>query len=348
MADVSDVVKVRITRDTTAVARASFGIPLLVGEFADNKLGSSFGRAQSYSSLAEMYDAGWGTGDNLYKMAKAIFSQSPKVSKIVVGRKDSGDSDWEETLIRISTADNTWYTLLVDTNADQDILNVAAYIEAVKKMYFAQVTDSDIVSAGDTDVAHALKVLGYDRTVLIYHANAKHDEHAGAAWVGEGLPWDIGSSTWAYKTLKGVTADTLTSAQEGFALGKNCNIYTTTAGVSITREGKAVSGEYIDIVMGLDYLESRLQENVYQAIVGNRKVPYDDGGITAIGGIVQATLNEAATKGILQADSIEVTVPLYKDIEQADRINRKLPDVKFSAVLQGAIHTVTIDGTVSV
>ena len=55
-----------------------------------------------------------------------------------------------------------------------------------------------------------------------------------------------------------------------------------------------------------------------------------------------------SNKGILQADSIEVTVPLYKDVEQADRLNRKLPDVKFSAVLQGAIHTVTIDGTVSV
>ena len=80
----------------------------------------------------------------------------------------------------------------------------------------------------------------------------------------------------------------------------------------------------------------------------NRKIPYDDTGISVIEGLVKGVLNEAASKGILQADSISVTVPRYADIPQADKIARKLPDVKFTALYQGAIHRTTINGTISV
>ena len=87
---------------------------------------------------------------------------------------------------------------------------------------------------------------------------------------------------------------------------------------------------------------------MFSAFVNNRKVPYDDDGITTVEGIVRGVLVQAASAGILQKDSIEVTVPKYKDIPQADRANRLLPDIKFTALYQGAIHKTKIDGTISV
>jgi hypothetical protein len=40
--------------------------------------------------------------------------------------------------------------------------------------------------------------------------------------------------------------------------------------------------------------------------------------------------------------------PKVKDVSSADRANRVLPDVTFSATLAGAIHAVEILGTISV
>ena len=130
--------------------------------------------------------------------------------------------------------------------------------------------------------------------------------------------------------------------------GKNANTYTLVAGANITQQGKVSSGEWIDVVIGIDWVKARLQETVYGAFVANRKIGQDDGGITVIAGLVQGILEEAGRKGILQLDSIKLTVPKYVDIPTADKTARKLPDVKFSALLQGAIHLVEIQGTVSV
>jgi hypothetical protein len=119
-------------------------------------------------------------------------------------------------------------------------------------------------------------------------------------------------------------------------------------GVGVTLDGKVASGEYIDIIIGTDWIEARLREAVFSALVNNRKLPYDDSGITAVVGLVKGVLNEAASAGILQADSIQVTAPTYAEIPQADKIARHLPGVKFTALYQGAIHRVTIQGTISV
>ena len=346
-----DIVKVTISRETTAVARASFGIPCIVAEFATSKTSPAFTRARVYGGLDEMTAEGWLTTDAVYKVAQAMLKQNPRVSSFVVGRKDTADADTAVALAAIQLENDSWYALtaIPDGTFATDVKAIAAWIETQKKIYFVQGTDTAILNgASTTDLLAELKALGYDRTALIYHLAANSDEYAEAAWVGEGLPFDPGSSTWAFKQLAGVTPDSLTTANRTGVLGKNGNAYSITAGVAITEQGKVVSGEFIDIIIGLDYLESRLQENVFGALVNARKLPYDDGGITAISGIVQATLEEAARKGILQGNSIVLTVPKYSEIPQADKLARNLPDIKFTALLLGAIQTIEINGTVSV
>ena len=166
--------------------------------------------------------------------------------------------------------------------------------------------------------------------------------------MGEGFPYEPGSSTWAYKQLKGVAVDNITPNQETALKAKNCNFYCLSGSVGITLEGKVASGEWIDIIIGTDWIEARIREEVFAAFVNNRKVPYDDNGITMVEGIIKGVLNDAADLGIIQRDSIKVTVPKFKDIPQADKLARKLSGVKFSALYLGAIHAVSIDGTLSV
>ena len=348
-----DIVNVNITRETTSVAVAAFNVPLILSTFATSKTSkttTAFTRARSYSSIAEMADDGWGSSDAVYKMANAIFSQNPSVSRVIVGRADSGDTDVAASLNAIQNENNEWYGVVVDQAMVSDFDDVAAWVQSAKKFAIFWITDANAPDGTkSTDLASVLKAAGYERSAVIYHVQPSTGaDYPDAAWMGEGFPYDPGTSTWAYKTLRGVTSDKLTGNQEIALKNKNCNYYMVVGGVAITQEGKVASGEWIDIIIGTDWIEARLREAVYSALVNNRKVPYDDTGIAVIEGLVKGVLNEAASRGILQADSIQVTVPRYADIPMADKLARHLPDVKFTALYQGAIHRVTINGTISV
>ena len=345
-----DIVEVNITRQTTSVAVAAFNVPLILSQFATNKTTTAFTRARVYGSVAEMASDGWTSSDAVYKIANAIFSQNPSVNKIVVGRKDSNDATIDAALNAIANENNDWYGIVVDQALVSSFADVASWVETAKKFAIFWITDVNAYDPSkSTDLASVLKLANRNRSAVVWHATpAGGADYPDAAWMGEGFPYEPGTSTWAYKTLNGVTPDTLLASQETALKAKNCNYYMTVGGVSITQEGKVASGEYIDIIIGTDWIEARLREAVYSALVNNRKIPYDDTGISMIEGLVKGVLNEAARKGILQADSIAVTVPKYADIPQADKLARKLPDVKFSALYQGAIHSVTINGTISV
>ena len=346
---IKDIVTVNITRQTTSVAVAAFNVPLILSTFATSKTTTAFTRARSYGSLKALTDDGWASTDAVYKMANAIFSQNPSVSRVVVGRADSGDATVAASLAAIQAEDNSWYGLAVDQAFDDDDkVDIAAWVEANKKFAFYWTTNVDVPDATKTtDMASVLKGLAYDRAATMWHPTPTTGaDYPDAAWMGEGFPFEPGSSTWAYKTLKGVTPDNV-DTKETALQDKNCNYYSTVGGVNVTQEGKVASGEWIDIIIGTDWIEARLRETVYSAFVNNRKVPYDDSGITTIEGLVRGVLSQAAAKGILQADSIVVTVPKYADVPTADKIARKLPDVNFTALYQGAIHRTTINGTIS-
>lgn len=345
-----DIVNINISRQTTSVAVAAFNVALVLSQFATNKTTTTFSRARSYGALADLADDGWGSTDAVYQMAQAIFAQNPSVSRIVVGRMDTGDTDIAATMAAIQAEDDSWYGIVMDHTLTAKQQQLAAWVESNKRFAIMWTDSADAYNpTKSTDLASVLKAANYDRTAVIYHATPSTGaDYPDAAWMGEGFPYAPGTSTWAYKTLKGIPADKIIPAKETPLQNKNCNYYSKEGGVGITQEGKVASGEWIDIIIGTDWIESRLREEVYSALVNNRKLPFGDDGTTAVEGLVRGVLSRAAAAGILQRDSIEVIVPKYKDIPQADRIARKLPDVKFTALYQGAIHRVTINGTISV
>lgn len=235
---------------------------------------------------------------------------------------------------------------------DDDYKAAAAWNETQKKILFIASSEADILNAGSTtDLAYFLNNLAYDRSVCIYHTAAQ--ENATPSWIesgwpGECLPFDPGSQTWAYKTIAGVATYALTTGEKNALFAKKANSYTTIGGVNVTEQGTVASGEYIDIIRGIDWIEARLQEAIYGELVNKRKIPYTDEGIALIENAISAVLKEAARQGILILDSIVINVPLLSDIPTADKLARNLPDITFTADLQGAIHKVQIVGTVTV
>ena len=262
-----------------------------------------------------------------------------------------------EDLADISEADDDWYGLIYTLRTQADVEAGAAYIETVNKIFLTSNADSDIVDTTDaadtTTVAATLKAAAYARTGVIYHPSAA-TIFPEAALLGQILPLDPGSYTAAFKTLAGIAVTTLTETQKTNALAKNCNIYVLTGGVNITREGTVAEGEYIDIIVFIDWMQARMTENIFALLVNQPKVPYTDGGIAGVESEIIEVLQLGIARGGIAADDGDgnpgytTTVPKAADVSAGDKAARTLNDVNFTAILAGAIHAVDVDGTVTV
>lgn len=251
---------------------------------------------------------------------------------------------------------NTWYGVAICSNTDADILEVAAYLESQKKIFLPVSNDSDISSSSTTDLGSVLKGKAYDRTGLIFSL-AGILQGIEAAWLGGQLPAVPGSNNWAFKTLKGISPDVLTANQqqnligipEAGIQGKNVNIYQTVGGVNITQMATMASGQYIDITVGLDWLESTLQTNIYAALVNALKIPYTDKGVGILISAVKAAIDQGVVNGLIDGDSpITITAPPVLSVPANQRANRIAPTISFSCRLQGAFNAVIVQGTVTV
>lgn len=262
------------------------------------------------------------------------------------------DEDIADDIAAISLIDDTWYGLVYTDRTQSDVEDIAAYIETVKKYFVTASADADIIdqaaSTDTTSIAAVLKATGYARSAVFYHALAA-SQFVDAALLGVILPLDPGSYTAAFKSLGGVTVDTLTETQKTNALAKNAGIYLENGGVNITREGKSAEGEFIDIMIFIDWIQARIQEGVYALLVAQKKVPFTDAGIAAIQAEITAVLQLGVDRGgITTSPAFSVTVPLASAVSSADKAARTLSGVTFQATLTGAIHATQINGTVQV
>jgi hypothetical protein len=267
-----------------------------------------------------------------------------------------GIQDDINNILGVQPLGNIWYGLAICSNADADILQAAALIETLKKIFIGVSSDSAIPTNVSTDLLSLLKAKSYKRTALIYSPGA-YNQGIEAAWLGGQLPATPGSNNWAYKTLSGITVDTMSDNARSIIIGnpvagvpgKNGNIYTTVGGVDITQMGQMVGGQYIDITVGIDWLESTLQTNIYQQLVQAQKIPYTDKGTTVLMQAVKAAIDQGVSNGLIDgASPITITAPPVLSVSQSQRANRIAPTISFSCRLAGAFNAVIVQGTVTV
>ncbi len=122
----------------------------------------------------------------------------------------------------------------------------------------------------------------------------------------------------------------------------------------MTGHGTSASGEFLDITQGIDWLRAEIQTRVFGRLVNLPKVPFTDLGIDIVLSEIEGALKTGVNVGFLDpGDGIDIpapaaTAPKVADISSTDRANRHLPEVKFSARMQGAVHDLDINGTLTV
>ena len=251
-------------------------------------------------------------------------------------------------LAAVLAADGDWYGLLLDSQGAAEIAAAAAWVESNKRLFVWNTSDTDSLATGGTaSIFYTTKAAGYVRSAGIYHPKLNtSDAWAAAAWMGEEFPKEPGASTWAFKSLAGVSVYDLTTAQRTALEAKNGNHYLSVGGLSLTGPGESASAEWLDIVRDLDWLSARLQEAGVGVFASNDKVPFTDEGISLLLTAVRAVLNTAVTAGVL-ASGFTLTAPKASAVSTSNKQARHLPSVSFAATLQGAIHSVAITGRVS-
>ncbi len=345
-------VQVVITRETTPVTQAGFGLPLIVGAKGTttyDELGYCIcNTLADVAALVPADEDDPGTaGTEVYKIAQKIFAQTPAPEKIAVVWLDMTSP---ETLVEGLTAlmaagHNDWYFLLSESQTPADVDALAAFAAVNGKLYFGSMTDTAFAALDDATLA-------LDRAVILCHKNAA-TQYPAEAWVGRCAPELPGSITWKFKTLSGISVSGYTPTEIAAIKEKHGNVVISQGGILHTTEGTTLAGEYIDVIRSQDWVKARIAEGVFRLLATSPKIPYDDRGIAMVLSEVQGVMQQATAQGIIARDANgngmwSVTAPKRSEIAANNIANRVLPDVEFEFTLAGAIHSVTVRGVISV
>ena len=333
MADNYDV-EVSITQETV-IGSVGFGTPLI---FAGKE--TKAGPYKECSSLEEIKSAGFAEETNTYKAAKLLFMQDNAPKTIAVC------ASTEVTATALGTImDKAWRQLIVvslATEEESTVKEIADYIETTKDRVLFMSVESTVGLAG---------MNGLDRTYAIVYGGAT--EFPEAAIVGATAGLDAGSFTYKNMILKGVEPEKLSASELSAIHESNGNAILQKAGDVVPSEGKAISGQYLDIVDSKDYIISNIQYKEQKLFNLNPKVPYTNKGIAAMENEVINVLLDACSMGIIATDDDDKYIystnfPPRSDVSETDRAERVYRSGRFSFELAGAVHNVKINGTLSV
>ncbi len=250
----------------------------------------------------------------------------------------------------IKIVDNDWYGIVETLRVQAEVESLAAWVESNKKLFVAPSNDANIINltdAADTiSISAKIKAAAYDRTAAPYFGDLA--AFPDAAWFGKQLPTDPGSSTMAFKVLAGIIPDNLTTTQSKNAHDKNASTYEKNGGVNILFEGWVGSGEFIDIIRGIDWTESEIIAAIFSRKVNLPKIPFTDAGLTIIEAEIKTVLAVGVDVGLYTEDPApNVILPLVANVLAADKAVRTLNNVIFTATLQGAVHHTGVAGVVT-
>lgn len=266
---------------------------------------------------------------------------------------------------------NTWYMVCVAPDASDDsIVEAAGLIEAAspsRMIGFTTQNSTEIDSTASSTLGSRLKGLGYNRTILVYSSDSPV---AAASVFGRMATINFEGSnttlTLKFKQLPGVTVENLRSSQAEALKSHNVNAFCAYQNdTSILQEGITSGGWFIDETHGLDWLQNRVETDLWNLLYTSKKVGQDESGATAIVSCVNKSLEQGVTNGLIapgvwngdafgaleSGDTLStgyyVYIQPFDEQSQSDREARKAPPIQIAVKLKGAVHFINVTITVN-
>lgn len=263
-------------------------------------------------------------------------------------------------LAAVQAETDDWYGVVLASRLQATILQAADWIEANEKLLGVAVDAPGALDpAVTTDLGSLLQQGQYFRTHWWFHRLAA-SEWLEAAISAKAFTFYPGGETWALKRLQGITYDALLEGQAQTVFNKGGNTFEPFRNFAITQNGRVAAGEWIDVIRFRDWLAEQVKINIVSAMINaDGKLPYTDEGIQVIATALRQVLDLGVARGGIAppeqaADdptrtipSYVIEVPLASAVSFNNKANRLLQDVRFTARLAGAIHTVEIKGALT-
>lgn len=357
----NSIVSVSVQVSPLSVVNSAFNLGLIVGV---STIISASDRVKVYNGTEDMISQGWLGTEPEYLAAQIYFSQTPRPSKVAIGRWDNTGA--ETALVAITAcraANNDWYAVYLCAAVKADILLISAYIETATPFstFFYDTSDSAVPAGTAGNVMFTLQAAKRHKTIGQYTTTLYNIVAIMGYAMGANTGLANSAYTLAYKTEKGVLPEVLTSAQVATILGYSGNVYTSYgATYNLFVQGTMHDGVPFDEVINLDVLTNAIQTAVMNALTTLPKVPQSNDGLSVLVSAITVPCSEARNRGVLApgvwkgapvlglktGDTLSTGYIVLADSlatqSQADRDARKSPPIYVCIKLAGAMEHVVI------
>jgi hypothetical protein len=267
----------------------------------------------------------------------------------------------------LASKSNDFYGIAVAiaAPADADILAVAEFVEAAspRKIFMVTTQDADTLSSTSTDdLASLLQAANYNRTAVQYSSTSPYAAVSlFARQASVNFAQNNSTITLAWKQEPTIVAETISETQAAVLKSKSCNVFVNYSNSkAIIQFGTMVSGQYIDSIVGLDWLQNDLQTALFNALYESEdKIPQSDAGANQLVNVAHGRLEAAVNNGLAApgvwnatgfgalkqgqtlASGYYVFCSPVAQQSSADRAARKCPPMLVAIKLAGAIHEVS-------
>jgi hypothetical protein len=264
-------------------------------------------------------------------------------------------------LAAIQAEDNDWYCMTASDHTEAFQLAMASAIEATSggdfpKIYWTSTNTANSIKAvvdPADDIIGKLKALGYNRTVCDWNhlADTVFPEIGSFSY---NSTYTAGSTTYKFAKVVGVPAAAnpitgikLPTSQQGFINDRNGGWMGEERGQNFYHEGKVVGGEWIDIIIGADWLNDQMEVALLNLELNNKGSKISYAKPEAIISTINSVLDLGVSVGFLDG-YVGATVPDYlTQIPFADKAARILRNVKWTGYIAGAVHTIITSGNLT-
>lgn len=357
-----DIIKCDVEISSPGSSDVSFDSILLVVAGPAAKGTATISGTTAISKADELLDYGYKTDSPAYIAATVAFSQNPSPDElyIVVREKTAEKSTYEDvatTLARANSEASFYGIHLTEFRDSTDIEAAKTWAEANEKMYAFEYTDIDSCPVKNFSFYRTFGIFSGLADGYAAEKQPAENQYAALAWMAKCFGYGPGTETWNLKELATIVTTKLSTEQKKTLGAENINTFLRYAGCNCAMGGMTLAGEWIDVIRFRDWLKNELQIRTFNALKTNRKVPFTDGGIGLIEGVMDSTLKDGQDIGGIAPTEYDdddnpiygytVTVPKASDLTEAERKSRKLTGCKWSARLAGAIHAVEISGNLT-
>lgn len=317
--------------------------------------------AEAYTDLGHIENE-WGRGSKVYGKASALFCQGgaqpspPKLVRevTVLGVGDVGTPDeLAEKIREYGSRDDSWYIFLTDRTEDEYIRKLSEFAAASepteaglmsgeednRKVYFAETSNKELEGVSG-------------RSVIVY--TPELERHLDAAYLGAVMPWYPRHVTWKFKLPQGTDAPELTDQERDLLEKRHINYVSDEYKNRYMKNGVCADGEWIDSLLGADWVARDMRNELYAVFRQNEIVPYTDEGFALIGMAVFRTMDRAVKHGIIASDResgagvYKVGIPARSTATEEQARAREMPDITWEAQLEGAVHRAVTKGVLKV